>query len=111
MSASAPVIASATAPVTYSTTAPVQYVTYASAPENVQYVDEQGNPVQMYQQPAVYGIPPEIFARLANGGSMTQEEIDALMGGQTVTSTITTAAVSAKKKSMKVSKKKAKGCC
>nr|ABV72571.1 unknown [Heterocapsa rotundata] len=106
MSASAPVMASATAPVTYSTTAPVQYVTYASAPENVQYVDEQGNPVQTYQQPAVYGIPPEIFARLANGGSMSREEIDALMGGQTVTSTITTAA-----KSMKVSKKKARGCC
>mmetsp|Transcript_26545 Transcript_26545/g.79182 ORF Transcript_26545/g.79182 Transcript_26545/m.79182 type:complete len:100 (-) Transcript_26545:261-560(-) len=99
MSASAPVIASATAP--------VQYVTYAAAPQNVQYVDEQGNPVEMYQQPAVYGIPPEIFARLANGGSMTQEEIDALLGGQTVeTSTITTAS-----KSMKVSKKKAKGCC
>ena len=109
MSASAPVIASATAPVTYSATAPVQYVTYAAAPENVQYFDEQGNPVVMYQQPAVYGISPEIFARLANGGSMTQEEIDALMGGET--STITTATVSAKKKSMKVSKKKAKGCC
>eukprot|EP00341_Mesodinium_pulex_P010938 CAMPEP_0116908588 /NCGR_PEP_ID=MMETSP0467-20121206/13780_1 /TAXON_ID=283647 /ORGANISM="Mesodinium pulex, Strain SPMC105" /LENGTH=43 /DNA_ID= /DNA_START= /DNA_END= /DNA_ORIENTATION= len=43
---------------------------------------------------------------------MTQEEIDALMGGQTVeTSTITTAAVSAKKKSMKVSKKGKKACC
>ena len=103
MSASAPVIASATAP--------VQYVTYAAAPENVQYVDEQGNPVQMYQHPAVYGISPEVFARLANGGSMTQEEIDALMGGQTVGSAITTAATSTKKKSMKVSKKKAKGCC
>jgi len=109
MSASAPVIASATAPVTYvtySAAAPA----YTSAP--VQYVDEQGNPVEVYQQPAVYSISPEIFARLANGGSMTQEEIDALMGGQTAAApAITTATTSAKKKSMKVSKKKAKGCC
>ena len=108
MSASAPVIASATAP--------VQYVTYASAPENVQYVDEQGNPVQMdgqmmyYQQPAVFNIDAATFAKLAQGGNMTQEEIDALLGGGAAPSAITTATTSTKK-SLKSSKKKAKGCC
>ena len=62
---------------------------------------------------AVYGISPEIFARLAAGGSMTQAEIDALLGGQPLEAApgVTTATTSAKKKSMKVSKKKNKGCC
>ena len=85
--------------------------------QNVMYVDEQGNPIQMdgqmmyYQQPAVFNIDEATFAKLAQGGSMTQEEIDALLGGGAAPSAITTATTSAKKKSMKVSKKKAKGCC
>merc|ERR1719277_1290095 len=31
-------------------------------------------------QPMVYNISPEIFARIAQGGAMTQEEINELMG-------------------------------
>mmetsp|Transcript_51605 Transcript_51605/g.136323 ORF Transcript_51605/g.136323 Transcript_51605/m.136323 type:complete len:100 (-) Transcript_51605:68-367(-) len=99
MSASAPMVtyvtSSATAPIGASTSAPMMY-----APA-----------------PAVFNIPPEVFARIAAGQPMSQEEITALLSGVASPVVVATdaakavSAVSSKKKSMKVSKKKAKGCC
>mmetsp|Transcript_60297 Transcript_60297/g.158582 ORF Transcript_60297/g.158582 Transcript_60297/m.158582 type:complete len:119 (+) Transcript_60297:69-425(+) len=118
MSAAATVV-EATAPVaaegvTYvSAPAPVTYVTYA-APEGVQYAEGemQATPMTYYQAPAVYNVSPETFAKLAAGGSMTQEEVDGLRGGSApAEAPVTEATTSIKKKSMKVSKKKVKGCC
>merc|ERR1719215_682148 len=76
-------------PVQYVMEQPVQYVTADGQP--VQYVDADGQPVsyvdsgavyeyaapamQYVQQPSVFSISPETFAELAQGGSLTQEEL------------------------------------
>jgi len=57
------------------------------------YVDEQGQQivdpmmyqpvpsmVQHIQQPSVYTISPEQFAQLAQGGQLSQEQINGMMG-------------------------------
>merc|ERR1740121_2677237 len=36
---------------------------------------------QFVQQPAVFNCPPEIFAKLAQGGALTPEEMAMLSGG------------------------------
>jgi len=70
---------------------PVQYVDEYGQP--VQFVDEYGQPVQYdygmpgmqyAPQPAVYNVPPEIFAKLAQGISLTQAEMDSMTGTATV---------------------------
>merc|ERR1740121_2031000 len=84
---------------------PQQYVTYAAPPmQQVMYVNEQGqqcdeagNPVEapegaVFQQQVMYAAPPpvaaparinvspEIFAKLAAGGTLTPEEMAQLSG-------------------------------
>merc|ERR1719362_803732 len=71
-------------PVQYVMEQPVQYVTADGQP--VSYVDpsavyEYAAPaVQYVQQPAVFNVSPETFAKLAQGGALSQEEIDAIAG-------------------------------
>merc|ERR1719401_1242684 len=97
---------------------PVQYVDEQGNPvqmvdQQVQYVDEQGNPIQLdpgmqyvdqfgnpvampgstYAPPAVFNISPEQFALLASGGSLSQAEVDGLLGTQGALPTTETLAV------------------
>merc|ERR1719215_1826850 len=71
-------------PVQYVMEQPVQYVTADGQPLN--YVDpsavyEYAAPaVQYVQQPAVFNVSVETFAKLAQGGALTQEEVDAMTG-------------------------------
>merc|ERR1719373_1207724 len=63
---------------------PVQYVTADGQP--VSYVDpsavyEYAAPaVQYVQQPSVFNVSPETFAKLMQGGSLTPEEIAGISG-------------------------------
>merc|ERR1719401_425999 len=75
------------APVTYiQEGAPVTYIQEGMPGMPVTYVTQEGMPgmpmPMMYAapQPLVYNISPEIFARIAQGGAMTQDEINELMG-------------------------------
>mmetsp|Transcript_37539 Transcript_37539/g.97089 ORF Transcript_37539/g.97089 Transcript_37539/m.97089 type:complete len:150 (-) Transcript_37539:236-685(-) len=149
MSASAPVVVEAqTAPFvveaapigTYATpvysAAPVTYVQMPMASSvSAPMGGSAAVPQMMYAAPAapaVFNIPPELFAKLASGGSMTPEEVAALTGApapaaepapvafapspitsaSAPVSSVKSAVASGKKsKKMKVSKKKAKGCC
>merc|ERR1712039_417179 len=107
------------APVTYLQEGmPVTYlqegapVTYLQEGAPVTYMPAEGMPM-MYavQQPARFNISPEKFAILAAGGSLTQEEINEMLGSEgpavaTTTAMATTAATTAAEK--KASKKKVK---
>lgn len=135
---------------------PVEYVDAAGNP--VTFVDEAGNPVQYappmaegapvgsvqytapyVAQPSVFTISPETFARLAQGGQLTQGELDSMNGAQGLpqpetsvepsiqevtdgqpqttdqTAGVASAPVadkkSSKKRSLGSKKKKSKGCC
>merc|ERR1712032_925466 len=70
---------------------PVAYLDAVGQP--VQYVDEQGHPIEYVQefapsqslqlvpaQPNVFSCSPEIFAKLAQGGTLTPEELHSLTG-------------------------------
>jgi len=63
---------------------PVQYVTADG--QTVSYVDpgavyEYAAPArQSVQQPSVFNVSPDTFAKLAQGGALTQEELDGMMG-------------------------------
>merc|ERR1719291_1348269 len=61
--------------------------------DEVTYVDEHGNPVQLVEQPGLvqsnqfvaaaptaFNISPETFARLMQGGSLTPEEMASMSG-------------------------------
>mmetsp|Transcript_33719 Transcript_33719/g.73548 ORF Transcript_33719/g.73548 Transcript_33719/m.73548 type:complete len:103 (+) Transcript_33719:71-379(+) len=102
MSASAPVVITGGSAI-----APVTYVTYTGGSTSA----------PMMAAPAVYNIPHELFAKIASGVALTPQEMAQITGqaapatGAITVATELTQAVSAKKKSMKVSKKKAKGCC
>merc|ERR1712113_1035640 len=71
-----------------------QPVAYADATgQPVQYVNEQGQPIEYVQesapsqslqlapaQPNVFSCSPDIFAKLAQGGTLTPEELHSLTG-------------------------------
>mmetsp|Transcript_51604 Transcript_51604/g.136320 ORF Transcript_51604/g.136320 Transcript_51604/m.136320 type:complete len:134 (+) Transcript_51604:80-481(+) len=133
MSASAPMMQGQ--PVQYVAQQPG--VQYAQQPAQYAYeqpgqgysaqMEQPGQVVYMDQgyaaQPAVFNISPEKFAQLAQGVPMGQDEIAAMLGGDMVQAAPAPATVAApaaaiaskgevgSKKKMKVSKKKAKGCC
>eukprot|EP00425_Heterocapsa_triquetra_P027616 CAMPEP_0195097234 /NCGR_PEP_ID=MMETSP0448-20130528/52021_1 /TAXON_ID=66468 /ORGANISM="Heterocapsa triquestra, Strain CCMP 448" /LENGTH=95 /DNA_ID=CAMNT_0040131725 /DNA_START=83 /DNA_END=366 /DNA_ORIENTATION=+ len=80
MSASAPVVA-ATTPATYAA-APVTYVQMPTVSSvSVPAGGSVAVPQVMYAAPAVFNIPPELFAKLASGGAMTPEEMAQITGG------------------------------
>merc|ERR1719507_1198493 len=71
----------------------VQYVTADGQPfqmeQQVQYVTADGQPVsyeygapamQYAQQPAVFNVSPETFAKLAQGGALDEHEMHHIMG-------------------------------
>merc|ERR1712232_1030992 len=102
----------------------------------IQFVDEQGNPVDYVPetapvqfipaQPSVFSCSPEIFAKLAQGGTLTQEELNSLTGAGPLAAieeppqvevspdagnaTSSSSKAKSKKKSLS-KKKKSKSCC
>ena len=111
--------------VQYMTQPAPQYVYADQGAEQSQLVYmEDGNVgyAPQYAQPTTYNISPERFAQLTQGHSLTQEEINIMLGGQRVEAIQPAAApvaaaapavapVSSKGAKVKSAKKKAKGCC
>jgi len=100
-------------------------------------VYEYAAPAMQYvQQPSVFNVSPETFAKLAHGGALTQQELEGMMGAtapapveaaaeavaeapaavvsetaQAVSSATASKKEKLSKKKALSSKKKSKGCC